>query len=322
MNKDTQIYGIDISKDVFDVCSSDQELYQFENAWVGFKAFVKALPKNAHCVMEATGYYHLQLAYYLKASGYSVSVVNPLKIKRFIQMNLSKVKTDKSDAVWIMKYGTNQEMELWQGDSEAMQDNLQVTRLLNVYTKQATQLKNKLHGEAVLGTPSKAAVKSLKRQLKHLKKEMDVLEKKLLENIKRDYQQSLSLLKSIPGIGEKTAISLIVLTNNFERFDSYKGLCSYAGITPVIRESGSSVKGRPRISKMGNARLRNLLFMCSFNACKYNKACKALFDRIVAKGKSKKLALIAVCNKLLKQAFAIVKSGVAYDTKYRSTLKV
>ena len=90
----------------------------------------------------------------------------------------------------------------------------------------------------------------------------------------------------------------------------------------MIRESGSSVKGRPRISKMGNARLRNLLFMCSFNACKYNAACKALFDRIVAKGKSKKLALIAVCNKLLKQAFAIVKSGVAYDAEYRSTFKV
>ena len=82
----------------------------------------------------------------------------------------------------------------------------------------------------------------------------------------------------------------------------------------------SSVKGRSRISKMGNPKLRNLLFMCSFNACKYNKACKALFDRIVAKGKSKKLALIAVCNKLLKQAFAIVKNGIPYDNEYRGTL--
>ena len=70
----------------------------------------------------------------------------------------------------------------------------------------------------------------------------------------------------------------------------------------------------------GNAKLRNLLFMCSFNACKYNKACKAIYDRIVAKGKSKKLALIAVCNKLLKQAFAIAKSGLIYDDSYRSVL--
>ena len=91
-------------------------------------------------------------------------------------------------------------------------------------------------------------------------------------------------------------------------------------VTPIIRQSGSSVNGRSRISKMGNAKLRNLLFMCSFNACKCNCACKALYDSIVAKGKSKKLALIAVCNKLLKQAFSIVKNGIPYDHAYRSTL--
>ena len=77
---------------------------------------------------------------------------------------------------------------------------------------------------------------------------------------------------------------------------------------------------RPRISEIGKQKLRNLLFMCSFNACKYNKACKAIYDRIVAKGKSKKLALIVVCNKLLKQAFAIAKSGLIYDNNYKSIL--
>ncbi len=71
---------------------------------------------------------------------------------------------------------------------------------------------------------------------------------------------------------------------------------------------------------MGNPKLRNLLFMCSFNACKYKRTCKAIFDRITAKGKSKKIALIAVCNKLLRQAFAIVKKGIPYDNEYRSTL--
>lgn len=113
---------------------------------------------------------------------------------------------------------------------------------------------------------------------------------------------------------------LLVFTDGFHRFESSRELCSYAGITPVIKQSGSSVNGRPRMSKMGNPKLRNLLFMCSFNACKYNQACKALFDRIVAKGKSKKLALIAVCNKLLKQAFAIVKKGLPYDENFVSKL--
>jgi hypothetical protein len=80
------------------------------------------------------------------------------------------------------------------------------------------------------------------------------------------------------------------------------------------------VKNEKQNYGLGNQKLRNLLFMCSFNACKYNKACKELFDRIVAKGKSKKLALIAVCNKLLKQAFSIVKNEIPYCSEFRSTL--
>jgi transposase len=120
--------------------------------------------------------------------------------------------------------------------------------------------------------------------------------------------------------GGKTALMLVVLTDGLDRFTSASELCNYAGLTPLTRQSGSSVKGRPRISKIGNQKLRNLLFMCSFTACKYNKACRDIYERIVAKGKSKKLALIAVCNKLLKQVFAIAKSGLTYDHTYRSTL--
>ena len=149
----------------------------------------------------------------------------------------------------------------------------------------------------------------------------------MLVLVKQSHQDLLTRLKTIPGIGPKTAIMLVVLTGGFDRFTSAAELCRYAGLTPVIRQSGGSVKGRPRISKIGSQKLRNLLFMCSFNACctcllagRYNKACRDLYKRIVAKGKSKKLALIAVCNKLLKQAFAIAKSGLIYDKEYKSTL--
>ena len=320
MNKDIKYFGIDISKDVFDVCDNNQTYYQFKNSISGFKKLLKLLECNTVCVMEATGYYHIRLSYFLLEYGYKVSVVNPLKIKRYIQMELSKIKTDKSDAKMIQLYGKEREPTLWFGQSKTQQESLQLSRLLSVYSKQSTQIKNKLHGETVLGEPSKLVVRSLKRQLKSLEKEMKTLELKLIDNVKSEYQESLTLLKSIPGIGDKTALMLLVFTDGFHRFESSKELCSYAGITPVIRQSGSSVKGRPRISKMGNPKLRNLLFMCSFNACKYNKACKDLFDRIVAKGKSKKLALIAVCNKLLKQAFSIVKNRVPYCNDYRSTL--
>jgi len=270
--------------------------------------------------MEATGYYHYQLAYYLLESGIQVSVENPLAVKRFIQMKLSKIKTDKSDSNLICEYAKQVELKLWKGNSKHQTECLQMTRLLSVYTKQSTMLKNKLHGEAVLGHPSKAVVSSLKRSLKQVQKEIKTLEDKLIILVKEVYQDVLTRLKSIPGIGNKTALMLVVLTDGFERFTSGSELCSYAGLTPVIRQSGSSVNGRSRISKIGNQKLRNLLSMCSFNACKYNKACRAIYERIVAKGKRKKLALIAVCNTLLKQAFAIAKSGLIYDDSYRSTL--
>ncbi|MGY6648316.1 IS110 family RNA-guided transposase [Wenyingzhuangia sp. IMCC45574] len=320
MTKNKQYFGIDISKDVFDVYDSKGVYHQFENKASGFRKFIKLLSSDSHCVMEATGYYHSRLAYYLLEKEISVSVENPLKIKRFIQMGLSKIKTDKSDAKLIYEYGVSQSPCLWKGSSQHQQECLQIVSLMSVYTKQSTQLKNKIHGEEVLGIPSKVVLKSLKEQLKSLQKELLKLELALEEMVKEEHEYKVTLLKSIPGIGEKTALMMLVFTDGFNRFESSKELCSYAGLTPIIRESGSSIKGRPRISKMGNGRLRNLLFMCSFNACKYNKSCKELYDRIVAKGKSKKLALIAVCNKLLKQAFAIVKSGRPYDNEYRSIL--
>jgi transposase len=320
MNKDIKYFGIDISHLVFDVTDSDGNYYQFKNSLIGFKKFMKLLDFNSHCVMEATGYYHYQLAYYLQENSVVLSVENPLSVKRFIQMKLSKIKTDKSDSKLICEYAKQVDLKLWQGNSKHQLECLQMTRLLSVYTKQSTMLKNKLHGEAVLGQPSKLVVTSLKRSLRQLKKEIDTIEEKLLLLVNEVHKDVLTRLKSIPGIGKKTSLMLVVLTDGFDRFKSGSELCSYAGLTPIIRQSGSSVNGRARISKIGNQKLRNLLFMCSFNACKYNKACKAIYDRIVAKGKSKKLALIAVCNKLLKQAFAIAKSGLIYDDTYRSIL--
>lgn len=322
MLKDIKFYGIDISHLVFDVTDHAGDHYQFKNTLTGFKKFIKLLDQDSHCVMEATGYYHYQLAYYLLEEGIKVSVENPLSVKRFIQMRLSKIKTDKSDSKLICEYAKQVELKLWKGNSKHQLECLQMIRLLAVYTKQSTALKNKIHGESVLGNPSKVVVTSLKRSLRQVKKEMEMLEEKLQILVKEVHSQVLSRLKTIPGIGKKTALMLVVLTDGFDRFNSAAELCSYAGLTPVIRKSGTSVKGRSRISKIGNQKLRNLLFMCSFNACKYNKACKEIYERIVAKGKSKKLALIAVCNKLLKQAFAIAKSGLIYDDSYRSTLMI
>ncbi|SEA81223.1 IS110 family transposase, partial [Psychroflexus halocasei] len=161
MTKDIKYFGIDISHLVFDVTDSDGNYYQFKNRISGFKKFVKLLTIDSHCVMEATGYYHYQLAYYLLESGLKVSVENPLAVKRFIQMKLSKIKTDKSDSKLICEYAKQVELKLWKGNSKHQIECLQMTRLLAVYTKQSTMLKNKIHGEAVLGNPSKVVLSSL-----------------------------------------------------------------------------------------------------------------------------------------------------------------
>ena len=320
MNKYKETFGVDISKDVFDVHGSECGHSQFKNDQQGFKSFVKTLAADSLVVMEATGYYHYRLAQFLYKNGITVSVVNPLSVKRFIQMKLAKVKTDKSDSKAICNYALSNEVPLYNALTDVQAECLQLFRLMDSYLKKRTATKNKLHGEEVLGTPSKYVYRSLKRDLKHLNKEVKGIEDRLLELVKQDQQQQLTLLTSIPGIGIKTALFLVVITDGFSKFEKASQLCSYVGITPTIRESGSSVRGRSRISKVGNKKLRNLLFLCAFNACKHNKGCREIYDRIVAKGKSKKLALIAVANKLLKQAFAIARSGLPYDENFVSVL--
>lgn len=320
MNKYKETFGVDISKDVFDVHGSKSGHDQFKNDESGFKQLLKSLPENCIVAMEATGYYHYRLAQFLYKNGVVVSVINPLSIKRFIQMKLAKVKTDKSDSKAICEYALINDVPIYDALTDVQSECLQLFRLLDTYLKQRTATKNKMHGEEALGLPSKFVYRSLKRNKKQLDKEIKSIEEKLLSLVKEDQQHQLTLLTSIPGIGQKTALFLIVVTDGFSKFENAAQLCSYVGITPTIRESGSSVRGRARISKVGNRKLRNLLFLCSFNACKYNKACRELYERIVNKGKSKKLALIAVANKLLKQCFAIAKSGRPYDETYVSIL--
>ena len=320
MNKYKETFGVDISKDAFDVHSGNKGHDRYSNDEPGFRKFLKELPEGSLVVMEATGYYHYRLAQFLYKNGVSVSVVNPLSIKRFVQVKLAKVKTDRSDAKAIREYALINEVPLYNALTNTQSECLQLFRLLDTYLKQRTATKNKIHGEAVLGIPSKFVHRSLVRNRKQLDKEVAAIESKILSLVKVDRQEQLTLLTSIPGIGQKTALFLIVATDGFSKFETASQLCSYVGITPTIRESGSSVRGRARISKVGNRKLRNLLFLCSFNACRHNKACREVYERIVNKGKSKKLALIAVANKLLKQSFAIARSGRPYDETYVSTL--
>ena len=129
----------------------------------------------------------------------------------------------------------------------------------------------------------------------------------------------LTHLSTTPGIAKRTATLLIINTNAFRDFENGKQLSSYFGLSPSIRQSGSSLNSRGIISKAGNKDMRKMMFMCSLSASFFNKTCQAQYQRIVNKGKPKKVALIAVSNKLLKIALAVAKSNMPYDENYRST---
>ena len=309
--------GIDISKSTFDVFSEELGHLKFSNNKEGFKSFKKFLNKEDHSVMEATGCYHIQFANYLYERGFKVSVENPLVIKRFIQMKRQKVKTDKHDAYMIAQYGEEQNPKLWEPEPAFIEKGKLMTTLIQMYVKQQTQLKNKLDNLRSGGVEKGVMVRSLNLQLKRIKVEIKKLETNLENLLKEHAPDVMTNIRSIPGIGKKTAMLMMVTTNNFRDFDSAKQVTAYVGLAPTERSSGSSIRGRSYISKKGDPMLRHHLFMCSFTACQNNPQCRALYERIVAKGKSKKLALIAVCNKLIKQAFGVVKNDLVYDENYR-----
>jgi transposase len=225
MNKYKEIFGVDISKDVFDVYGSISGHNQFENDTKGFQLFLKEIGSESLVVMEATGYYHYRLAQFLYKSKQAVSVVNPLSVKRFIQMKLSKVKTDKSDAKAICEYGIKNEVPLYTALTDVQSECLQLFRLLENYLKRRTATKNKLHGEEVLGVPSNYVYRSLVRNSKHLNEEINSIEQKLLTLVKQEQQYQLTLLTSIPGIGIKTALFLVVVTDGFTKFETGSQLC-------------------------------------------------------------------------------------------------
>jgi transposase len=318
MSKITEFFGIDISKDVFDVVDSCENHFQFKNDLSGFKKFGKMLDENSHSVMEVTSCYYQELATWLYFRSFKVSVVNPLSVKRFIQMRLKTSKTDKLDAQMIRLYAESEQSEPWVPPSKLIIEASELQKLIEMLVKQRVALKNKLHGLNAKGITRSPVVTSARRQIRNLSNEITELEQKLEELIKEYQPNLLTRICSIPGIGKRTAIYLIVLTQGFEKFDTSRQLISYFGLNPIIRESGSSIRGKSRISKTGNNHVRNLLFMCAFTACEHNKSCREIYQRIIAKGKSKKLALIAVANKLLKQSLAIAKSGLYYDENFRS----
>lgn len=317
MSTYTEYLGIDISKQTFDVVNKSGKHCQYENTSKGFLKFMRTIKAESICVMEATGIYHLPLAKYLHSKDINISVVNPVRIKRYSQMKLNRNKTDKSDAKIISSYAQNQEVALWSPAPELIEQGKDLVQIIEQHIEFRAGLKNKKSA-----LKSKKACKSLieivVNQIENLSISIAKLQERLIQMLKEYDSELLQNITSIVGIGQNTAALLILASEGFNSFDNAKQLSSYFGLAPTEYTSGTSVKGKGKISKMGNPLVRKKLYMCSLQASRYNKSCMDLYQRLLAKGKPKKVALIAVVNKLLKIIFAISKSGLPYDKEYRS----
>jgi transposase len=239
-------------------------------------------------------------------------VVNPLTIKRFSQMRLMRAKTDKKDASMIAEYGKIEKPVQWKPQPEYMLQMQQLQALQDSFTKQLTRLKNQKEAFVNSGIFNKVGNEILDIEIKHNENKIKELDKELLKITEEFHSDLFKRLVTIKGIGKKAAMCLIVISYGFNRFENCKQLCAYIGLSPRIFESGTSVKGKAKICKMGMARMRKLLYLCAMRAITCNKACMEMYARLKEKGKNGKLALIAVANKLLKQAFVIGNSQMIY----------
>ena len=319
MTKAVKIIIIDIGKETFDVAFSQEgkmKSRKYSATEEDMKKFISSIEAGTRCVMESTGVYHLRLAHALYEAGVASSVVNPLPIKRFTQSGMHRARTGKSDALMLAEYGRIVEPPLRE---PAPAHYTRAERLLNIQEQligNRTSVNNRMEAIPCPVSQSKTGLSLLKKQLKLMDSQLRQIEREPEALIDNNDGEDVKNLQSIPGTGRKTAVALTVYTRRMKDFDDHRKLSSYFGIAPRTVQSGTSMKRKGKICKTGTGHMRMLLYMCARPAKKYSRACRELYERLPAKGKAKKLALTAVANKLLKQAFATVKNNAKYVENY------
>jgi len=317
----SKIIGIDISKSTFDVSYLKKDKWEhkvFKNQSTGFEQFKKIIKSADWIVMEASGPYYVQLATFLNLGNYKVCVLNPLIIRRYSQTRLYRAKTDKKDAKTIAEYGAQYELKRWYPESNHCIEIKQLYTALELLKKQKHQTKRQLESFEVTGVLSNSLKKELKQLLLLLTRRIIKFEKQIEKLGELAYKDTIQRLRTIPGVGIKTAIMISVVTNNFTKFENYKQLTAFVGFSPRLYQSGTSVKGKGHICKMGKPQIRKLLYLCSWSAKRVNKTCIEMYNRLKEKGKPERVIKIAIANKLLKQIFAVAKNKQYYNENYQS----
>lgn len=315
--------GIDISKATFVAAFPVERGYRtetFQNDIKGIRRFISKLSNDTHhCVMEATGNYCFLLLYLLDKVGIRASLVNPMKIKNYARVMLSVTKTDAKDACLIADFGERFKPEPYKFPSEQIMLLKQKKTVIRQLQKQLTVTKNLYKSLEPLPVKDKKCIQSLKQTMAFLEKQIKYMQQEMEEVVSEVFAGQLKALTSIKGIGVTLASALIIATGGFTYFDNAKQLSRFAGICPTIERSGTSINIRGHINRNGDENLRSMLYVAAWSASRHNKACRECYQRLRSNGKSGKLAMIAVANKLIRQAFAVVTSNSSYIDGYIST---
>jgi transposase len=312
--------GIDLSKETFHAfLLSDRADAKkvFPNTPKGFEQLTTWLKNrqavDVHICMEATGAYWEAVALYLHRLEQRVSVINPARIKAFAQSELLRTKTDAVDAALIARFCKSQ-------DPEPCLPPAPEIRVLQALMRHYEHLKTTRARQSVYAQSSDQAVvsASIREVMATLDEQIAQVERKIRQHFDDypDLKRRRDLLTSIPGIGETTAGAILSEIPHIDRFQSAKAVAAFAGLSPRERRSGTSIHGRPRMCKTGNARIRKALYLPAMVALRFNPILRTFAERLVAAGKHKRLVIGAVMRKLLVFAFGILRSGLPFDANY------
>lgn len=314
--------GIDVAKAKLDCALRLQDgKYKhkvFENKPSGFAALIVWLAKHGavepHVCMEATGVYWEAVAEFLADRKMTVSVLNPAQVKAFGASRLVRTKTDKVDAQLLAKFGCERRPEPWQAPSPSEQALRALVLRLEALQAMRTQETNRLE---VAREIVKAEISSHIAWLDH---EIKALTKKIRDHIDADpdMKNKQELLDSIPGVGERTIALLLAFCLHPGRFANARQAAAFAGLDPRQHESGSSVRGKPRMSKLGHAFLRKALYMPAMVTLYKTDWGQRFRQRLAAAGKPPKLIIGAMMRKLVHVAFGVLKSAKPFNSEWQN----
>lgn len=314
--------GIDIAKLKFNACLIDAggklQHKVFPNTDAGFRQLAEWLarrvPVRANACLEATGAYGEALALFLREAGHAVSVVNPAAVKAFAASRLSRTKTDRVDAELIARFCVTQQPPAWTPPAAEVRELQALVRRLEALVEMRVAEENRLSAGAAV----EAVRESVEEHIAYLVEQIRRTGKLIRERINShpSLKGQAELLDTIPGIGEATAAALLAEVPDISQYRSARQVAAFAGLVPRERQSESSVKGRVRLSKIGNSRLRKALYFPAVTALRCSPFFQEWAEGLRRRGKSKMAVIGAAMRKLVHLAYGVLKSGRPFDPQW------